>query len=61
MKIELSENQVSLILESLSALSKAAEYENRATNDPDIHESNDAAIKAATDLYEYITNYPDRG
>ena len=57
MKYELNEEQVILILDALDALSDAAEAESKATSDPEIRESNDATMKAAKDLYEYIANY----
>ena len=57
MKIELNEEQISLILDGLDALSDAAEEENRVTEDPEILEGNDSVIKDTAELYEYIANY----
>ncbi len=56
MKIELSPEQVEVLLEALDALSENAEAENDVTSDPEIHESNDAKIEEAADLYEYLAN-----
>lgn len=58
MKIELSQDQVWLLLEALDALSENAADENASTGDKDIHESNDEKIKAVAKLYEYIANHP---
>ncbi len=56
MKIELSPEQVEVLLEALDALSENAEAENDATSDQDIHESNDAKLKEAAGLYKYLAN-----
>jgi len=56
MEIELSPEQVEVLLDALDALSENAAAENHATRDPEIRESNDATIKAAADLYEYLAN-----
>lgn len=57
MKIELNEEQIGLILDGLNALAEAAESENRVARDPEILDGNDAVIKDAAELYEYIVNY----
>ncbi len=57
MKYELTEAQVDYILDALDAMAELAAEENRATDDPDIHESNDAKIKVAQELHEYISGY----
>lgn len=59
MKIELNEEQVSLILDGLDALVDAAESENRTTEDLEIRESNDAVLRDTAELYEYIANYKE--
>lgn len=59
MKVELNEDQIGLILDGLNALSEAAESENRVTRDPEILEGNDAIIRDAAELYEYIVNYKE--
>lgn len=59
MKIELSEEQVELILDGLDALADAAESENRATTDPEVLDSNDSVLRDAAELYEYIANYKE--
>lgn len=59
MKIELNEDQVSLILDGLDALSEAAADENRVARDPEILESNNAIIRDVAELYEYIANYKE--
>lgn len=59
MKIELSEDQVGLILDGLNALAEAAESENRVARDPEILDANDAVIKDTAELYEYIANYKE--
>lgn len=59
MKIELSEEQVGLILDGLNALAEAAESENRVARDPEILDANDAVIKDTAELYEYIVNYKE--
>ena len=57
MKYELNKEQVFLILDALDALSDEAEAESRITINHEIHESNNATVKAVKDLYEYIANY----
>lgn len=57
--MELSEEQIRLLLDGLDALSEAAESENQATDDPEIRESNDAIIRDSAELYEYIANYKE--
>lgn len=59
MKIELSEEQVGLILDGLNALSEAAEEENRVTRDPEILESNESTMRDTAELYEYIVSYKE--
>lgn len=54
MKIELSGEQLSLVLNALSALAENAEYENAATDCADIHEANDETIGAVDVLIRYI-------
>lgn len=61
MKIELNEEQISLILDGLNALAEAAEAENRVARDPEILDANDAVIKDTAELYEYIANYKGVG
>jgi len=61
MKIELSQDQMCLLLEALDALSENADNENATTDDKDIHESNDEKIRAVAELYEYIANHPNGG
>lgn len=56
MKIELNEAQIALILDGLDALSEAAAEENRVARDPEILDGNDAVIKDAVELHEYIAN-----
>lgn len=59
MKIELNEEQVSLILDGLNALAEAAESENRVTTDQEVMDSNDAVLRDTAELYEYIANYKE--
>ena len=59
MKIELTDEQRSLILDALDALADAAENEKCATNDSEVLESNDAVLRDAAALYEYIANYKE--
>lgn len=59
MKVELNEEQIGLILDGLDALSDAAAEENRVARDPEILEGNDAIIRDAAELYEYIANYKE--
>ncbi len=54
MKIELSDTQLALIVDGLSALQENALYENRYTCDQDINESNNQLIREAGSLLEYL-------
>lgn len=59
MKIELSKEQVNLILDGLDALAEAAESENRVTQDPEVMDGNEAVLRNTAELYEYIANYKE--
>lgn len=52
--VTLTGAQLSLIFSGLSALAEAADYENSATDDPDIHKANDATLRAVSDLTDYL-------
>ena len=56
MKIELTKEQIELILDGLNALSEGAESEKRATNDPEILEADDAVIRSTEVLYMNLTS-----
>lgn len=60
MRVKLDRDQVATLLDGLDALVDAAESENRATGDADIHESNDDKIAEAQAMYEYISGYEER-
>ena len=55
MTVNLDREQVDLLLSGLDAIIEAAEAENDATGDADIHESNDAKIAEAGALYGYLS------
>ena len=59
MKIELSNEQISLVLNALGALAENAEYENNATACGDIHEANDETISSVEALVKYIEGYKE--
>ncbi len=59
MKIELSNEQISLVLNALGALAENAEYENKATVCGDIHEANDETINSVEALVKYIEGYKE--
>lgn len=59
MKIELSSEQLSLVLNALGALAENAEYENAATACEDIHESNNETISTVEALVKYIEGYKE--
>ena len=56
MKIELSNEQINLILDGLNALSEGAECEKKCTNDPEILESDDAVIQDTEILYRNLAS-----
>lgn len=59
MKIELSNEQISLVLNALGALAENAEYENKAMVCGDIHEANDETINSVEALVKYIEGYKE--
>lgn len=54
MKIEVTKEQIYTLLDGLNALIENAEYEDRATTDEDILESNENTCRAAKELYDYL-------
>lgn len=54
MKIEVTKEQIYTLLDGLNALIENAEYEDRATTDEDILESNENACRAAQEVYDYL-------
>lgn len=54
MKIDLTDAQVSLIIDGLRALQENAAYENKCTNDSEIHDSNNQMADEVDDLCEYL-------
>ena len=54
MKIEVTKEQIYTLLDGLNALIENAEYEDRATTDEDILESNDNTRRAAKEVYDYL-------
>lgn len=59
MKIDLNDAQVSLIIDGLRALQENALYENKCTNDTEIHDSNNQMADEVDDLCEYLNCYED--
>ena len=54
MKIDLTDAQVSLIIDGLRALQENAAYENKCTRDSEIHDSNNQMADEVDDLCEYL-------
>lgn len=54
MKIEVTKEQIYTLLDGLNALIENAEYEDRATTDEDILESNENARRSAQEVYNYL-------
>ena len=54
MKIDLTDAQVSLIIDGLRALQENAAYENKCTSDSEIHDSNNQMADEVDDLCEYL-------
>lgn len=54
MKIEVTKEQIYTLLDGLDALIENAEYEDRATTDEDILESNEKSRRAAQEVYNYL-------
>lgn len=54
MKIEVTKEQIYTLLDGLNALIENAEYEDRATTDEDILESNDNTRRAAKEVFDYL-------
>lgn len=54
MKIEVTKEQIYTLLDGLNALIENAEYEDRATTDEDILESNENACRVAKEVYDYL-------
>lgn len=60
MRVKLDRDQVAVLMSGLDAIIEAAESENAATNDADIHQSNDKTIEEAEGMYKYLSEYEDR-
>ncbi len=54
MKIEVTEEQVCILLDGLNALVEDTLYENKATTDREILESNASTRRAADELFDYL-------
>ena len=54
MKIDLTDAQVSLIIDGLRALQENAAYENKCTSDSEIHDSNNQMADEVDDQCEYL-------
>ena len=60
MKIDLTDAQVSLIIDGLRALQENAAYENKCTSDSEIHDSNNQMADEVDDLCASILTVAKR-